>query len=338
MEDIFKSLGKIFYRYVSEDDISIYRIVGFSGNKTVKAKIIEPEKDKGNIIQIPYKTVCEEYTFLIPDSMVIVSDVNVGTRNTDDGMKLSVSDIIVASYRIGDINAGITEPWAVCRQNITDLFSQIMVNNPEDALVGMSTTKDSMPAGVDYEIMMACESMNKSVMVNTYITDTLDEFLSLFKTTPFDRILEGNTIEHIRAVESKLNRKLRLKPGVKSVDGYCITLQQLLKENNFWNDVERGFNILSINKPIELGDDKESLSDNMRFELSTILHKAIGATMVIKYDMDIDLSEFRNREYVLLRDSNKGDYIEPDLENEQTKEEINNIMGIVDVDKSKYVL
>ena len=71
MEDIFKSLGKIFYRYVSEDDISIYRIVGFSGNKTVKVKIIEPEKDKGNIIQIPYKTVCEGYTFLIPAGIAV---------------------------------------------------------------------------------------------------------------------------------------------------------------------------------------------------------------------------------------------------------------------------
>lgn len=347
MDEIFKSLGKIFYKYISEDYLEVFRIIGFAGNDTVKVKVIEGG-DVNSTLTMKYKTICEEYTFLLPDGVIVFSEVNVGTRNTDNGLRLNVSDIIVAQYRSDDISSGNMEPWAVCRQNITDLFSQMMVENPEDALVGMSTTKASLPAGVEYEIMMACESMNNSIMVNMYLIDTLDDILGLIKTQPFDKVLEANTIDHVRSVENKLNRKLKLKPGTKSVDGYCLTLRQLLTENNFWSDVEQGFNILTINTPIELTETMESLSEDMKYKLSHIIRKAIANTIVIKYDLDIDLSEFKNNPYVLVRDSNKdlyvvgyttlGDYIEPDMENEAIKKEMEEIISMIPVDKSKYFM
>lgn len=346
MNDVFKSLGKIFYKYISEDTVNIYRIVGFTSDENVKAKVIEGE-NVGSIITMKYKTVCDEYTFLLHDGVIIFSDVNVGTRNTDNGMKLSVSDVIVAQYRTYDITSGNNIPWVVCRQNITDLFSQMLVENPEDALVGMSTTEASMPAGVDYEIMMRCDGINNSILVNIYLQDTLDDILSIIKTKSFDKLLEANTIDHVRAVEAKLNRKLKLKPGTKSVDGYCLTLKQLLVENNFWYDVEQGFNIISINTPMELSETGESLSEDMRYKLSHIIRKAIANTIVIKYDMDIDLSEFKNK-YVLVRDSNNdlyvvgyttlGEYIEPDMENEAIKKEMEEIISMIPMDKSKYFM
>lgn len=341
--DVYIALGKIFYKYI-EDDLTVYRIVGFSNQQTVKAKVIEG-KNKDSIVTMKYKDVCDNYTFLLENAKIILSTVNVGNRNTDNGLLLSVSDVIIAEYRTNDINKGITEPWCVCRQNITDVFSQLMTrDNPEEALVGLSVTKDSMPEGLDYKMMLACESIINTVIVNIYLNDTLDDLLSLIKTKPFDNILHANVIDHIRSVEAKLNRKLKLKPGVQSVDGYCLTLKQLLKENNFWYDIEQGFNIISINSPIEL--DGESLSENMKFALSNIIRKPIDKTIVIKYDMDIDLDEFRT-DYVLIRDSNKdlyvigyttsGVYVEPDMENEILKKKIQDSINMISVDKSKYL-
>lgn len=340
--DIYCTLGKIFYKYI-EDDLTVYRIVGFSNQQTVKAKVIEG-KNKDSIITMKYKDVCENYTFLIEDGKIILSTVDVGNRNTENGLSLSVSDVIVAEYRTNDINEGNTDPWCVCRQNITDVFSQLIVENLEDALVGLSVTKDSMPEGLNYQMMLACEKIINTVIVNIYLNDTLDDLLSLIKVKAFDSILNANVIDHIRSVEAKLNRKLKLKPGVQSVDGYCLTLKQLLKENNFWYDVEEGFNIISINSPIEIEND--SLSENMKFALSNIIRKPIDNTIVIKYDMDIDLSEFRN-EYILVRDSNKdlyvigftttGVYIEPDMENEIIKKKIQDSINMISVDKSKYL-
>lgn len=346
--DAFKSLGKMCYKYLSEKDesLELLRIVGLGGND-VYVKVIESE-DKSKIAnkeKVKFETLCEEYTFLSPDGVITFSDVNVGTRNTDTGNRLSVSDVIIAQYRTSDMLAGNTEPWVVCRQNITDLYSQMLVGSVDDALVGMSSTKASMPAGIDYEIMMACEGMNKSIMVNFYLPDTLEDILSIIKTQPFDNILEANLIDHIRSMESKLNRKLRLKPGTKSVDGYCVTLEQLLKENNFWYDVEQGLNIISLDKVIETNEDN-SLTEDLRYIISTILKQPIASSIVIKYDMDIDLEEFKNSKYILIRDANKdlyvigyttlGEYIEPDMENEQIKKEIESIMGLIPLDNSKY--
>lgn len=351
--DVFKTLGKMCYKYLSEKDesLELLRIVGITSSDIVKVKILESE-DKNNIGKInkvSYNKLHEEYTFLEPSGIIIFSDVNVGTHNNENGSIRNVSDVIVAEYRTIDINSGNYEPWVVCRQNITDLFSQLLVQeNPEEALVGMSTTKASLPAGIDYKIMMACESVNKTIVVNMYLKDTLKDILDIIKVSYFDKILESNCIDHIRYVESKINRKLKLKKGVKSVDGYCLTLEQLLKENNFWYDVEQGFDIVSINKDIETDESGESLSEQFRYELSTILRKAIASTIVIKYDMDIDLDEFKNNEYILLRVPNNdlyvigfttiGEYIDPDMQNEEIKKEIENIMNCIVMDKSKYTI
>jgi hypothetical protein len=102
--------------------------------------------------------------------------------------------------------------------------------------------------------------------------------------------------------------------------GWCRNLDILLKSNSFRSDINQMLGITDIGfilKPYIIekelpgkdGEKYDSLTDDVRMWLSSIYKLNITDTTVLKYDHDIDLVEFKESKYFLLRDTTNVLYL-----------------------------
>lgn len=265
----------------------------------------------------------KDYTPLEPDGIMTFNIVSILNQATKEEIK----DVVVTASKILNIKIGDTLPYAVCRQNITDIFYNLLVKTEEDMLVGLSINRDNCPGNFDYGLMLACDSIDYTDSINFYRTDILDDILSMVKVSKFDTVLETLFIRHMKFVND---------PAIqfrKEDKGWCKNLKTLLKENNFQEDVNQMLGITGIETVIDkytvkktLPNDEEytSLDPDFSDWLCSIFKINIADITVIEYNHDINLAEFNNARYLLLRDgSNKlylavytlaGEYHESDLE------------------------
>lgn len=271
-------LGDKFYKYNKETDtVKIIRI------KTIKNEnsfVAYDEKTK-EVIRITKQEIFDlGYTRLKPDGCILFTVVLL-----QDNMK----DVIVSLYRTKDENNGI--PYCICRQNIYDLFAnQIQKNNIH--YIGMSISIDTCPVDVEYQIMLACNGIDKSTMISYYIGDTLDDILSFIKLDKFDIVLKT------------MYDKIDIRNN--TIRGYCSNVRDLLTQNNFMWDVLRGYNIYQT--PFEIIVIEDQLDPAQRMVLEDMLKVEMFQTYVIKYDKDINLNDIK-REYVLVSDIKDNVYI-----------------------------
>ena len=345
---IFDSVGNKYYTYENdkEESLKLIRVVGIQNTTDVKIKILDsPNKEEiGNINKIKFKEL-EDWTRLIGYGKIIFSTVTVGT-NTGGG--ITVPDVIVAgySYKEAKLSGQYTKPFVACRQCIGDVYDSMMQESPELSLVGMSCNQMSIPEGIEFDALLACTKIDLTSNVTFYIDDTLDDILNMVKTKPYDKVLESDLLDHVNYMERKLGRKIGFNSAIKSCDGYCRDLRQLLEENNFWYDLQSYIGIIKINVPVEIDTEDINrchLSEDLKIDLSNILMKNIGETWVIKYDLDIDIDTIK-KDHFLLMDSNNilwvvcyetiGEYIAPDKEVEDIKDAMKN--SILDVNMMKY--
>lgn len=313
-----------FYKYV-EDTVIELKIVKFYNAEKCKCKVIKGP-DTGIEINIPIKTLQDEYTMLSNDGIIIFNIVKIND---------TLDDVMVTVFRSEDMIKGINIPNVVCRQCVLDLFAKMIDPNKAD-YVGLSISKETCPADIEFENFLACESIKHSVVLAYYIGDTLDDILSLFKHNEFDSTLHCLFINHCDsflktnpAMADYLRRK-------GEADGYVQNISDLLKLNNFEYDLYRTFNII----PTTL--DSEHFTDGVLSKLaekvlSEILRAKIYKSLVIKYDKDIDL-EAINKKYCLVSDKNGTVYIVAyfvngtyytniDDDNEQNIEKLVTLMG-----------
>lgn len=303
---IFNKLGMLYYHYPDGKNLELVRLVGFQNVETAKVKYIQSlDKEVGTIEKVPTNTF-SKYKALKPVGKVMISNVFVGKTEADK-MDVNCFDVIISAY-IDRGEVGIHLPNVVCRQSIVDLFDQIGTGADDARLFGMSTNQECMPEGIDFHVMMACTNVENSTVCNFYYTDTLEDILELVKLQSFNKTLEGLFNDHIKFVENKLRRKIKIHPGTQSLDGFCLTVDQLLKENGFWGDVEREMGIVSLNCELELDESGDKLTPDMMNKLSHIYSMIITDTLVSPYDFSVDIKDYKDKIF-MLRDVNKKLYM-----------------------------
>lgn len=315
-------LGYKLFKELEDDTIDLVRIIDIfkNKNKDIPELMIKNE-GTGEIKKISGSEL-KGYTPLEPDGLITFNIVKIAT-----GENTFVKDVIVTASKILNIKIGDTLPYAICRQNITDVFYNLLVKDEDDMIVGLSVNRDTCPANFDYGIMLACDEIIYTDSVNIYRTDILEDVLKMVKNVKFDSVLSSLYNKHIEYVQDP---NLQFK---KEHKGWVKDLKTLLKENNFQEDINQMLGITSINPIIENhsvvkqlpdGEKYTSLSDAMINWLSSIFKINIDNITVIEYGHDINLAEFNNARYFIFRDgvnklylavyTTNGEYHETDLE------------------------
>lgn len=336
---IQKNLGSKFYYYV-ENRLSVFRIVEIASATDVKI-VYDDEPDKLYTIKMQ-EILDKQCHKLTPDGIIAFSIVEAIGASKDH---TSIDDVMVCAWIRNKDGIMSETPSVICRQNVNDVFYTPFMKDENDIKVGISVTEKTCPAEINFKDILACVKVNKSITYNIYIGDTLDDILSHLKKKLFDRTLDLNLTEHLKYI-GKLNGGdiAKLKPGVKEVDGFCIDLETLLKENNFWYDVETELNITPLNIKLNI-DEENQLSQEDIHILSDIFKIKISRAIALEYKHDIDLSKI-NMPYVLIRDTEKiyvvgylsdGEYISTDIVNSSDSgEAIYESLSKLAYNKEKY--
>lgn len=242
-------------------------------------------------------------------------------------------DVVVTLLRRTDAMMGLNVPCVICRQSVTDFFYSVLSQEYDHGRVGVSASEKTCPSNIPYGDLLICDGIVISNMVQVYYNDTMDSVLDCISVVKYNDVLRELYDKH---VEASKNPILKFKNSDK---GWCTTLQLLLMENNFWIDVDQAFNITDVDfdiknyiieKEDEAGRGYHSLTnDALRFFSSTFQLNMVDC-IITEYDYDIDLGEYRNECYVMIRDMTEklylmvyrveGTYLEQDLAIRKEKE------------------
>lgn len=327
--ELKKMIGYKFYKVADDDSVSIIRLIETEDFNN-KVKVKDGDKTK-NISLFELK----QYTPLEPTGFIMFIRALMNKDTPDES-----EDVIVSLYRMLDVKLEMIEPYAVCRQSVSDFFYTIMKSNPEHDYVGVSVTRENCPTNIPYQTLMACDDILKTDMVNFYLDDTLDDILNCLDTADYDLTLNKCYLEHMKTVNPMY---------IESLDkndedhGWCRNLQKLLEINNFINDIDTMRNVtaleFNLSKYLEKKQEFKDIDDESEivYQFNDIMLRFFNYifkihavdTDVILYDYDIDLGEFRNSNYIFMRDisnktylvvyKTKGEYLEEDLIEEFNK-------------------
>lgn len=324
-------LGYKLFKELEDGSIDLIRIVKLKkrSNGELKEILVHNEgTDEYKTYKNDFDKI-SNYTPLEPDGVCTFSIVIMG--NEKQGF---TKDIIATTAKFLNIKIGDALPYAVCRQSITDIFYNLLCASEDDMIVGLSVNQDTCPANYDFRNMMACSGVEYMEMVNFYRTDTIDDILKLINVSRFDIVLDDLFLQYAESCEDPT---IIMK---KKHKGWVRNLKSLLYDNNFQEDINQMLGITDINpsikdhsvtKTLPNGEDYTSLDEEMTQWLSSIYKLNISDTTVLEYDHDINLGEFNNARYFLLRDPSKklylivytlnGEYHASDLEAELEKKD-----------------
>ena len=311
-KNIKKYLGYKFYKMKedSSDEVELIRIININDfNDKVIVKDLDTNETKKLLIDS-----LKGYTPLEPTGFVIFSKIGM----KDIGISYD-TDVLITLYRLFDIKMRIFEPYAICRQGVADFFYSMISNNPDIDLAGISCSREDCPANVRYDELAACDKVFEQITVNFYLDDTIDDLLECINTQVFDDVLERTYEQHMLSLNPLYN-----KEGDKNISkhGWCRNLKTLLIDNNFQNDMDTMRNITAVdfkisdhlkNKIVQSNGEELSIDylddDLLKFIANTFRINIKDNAIAIKFDVDVDLSDFNNNNYLLLRDTDNITYI-----------------------------
>lgn len=310
-------IGYKFFKILDDDSVEVIRLAYARKYKKGAPSEVKIINSDGVYEKIRVEKL-KEYTPLEPDGYCTF---NIATLV--DGNKKIHKDVIVTASKFLNLKIGDTMPYAVCRQNITDVFHNLVCTNDNDMMVGLSINQDTCPANFDFRTMMVCNNIEYTNVVNFYRNDNLSDIISLIKESKFDEVLADCYSKHVKATgDPSLNFKRHHK-------GWCKDLITLLNQNNFESDIDQMLGITTVDFDIDeyivKSDDKDSVTDDLKLWLSSIYKAAINSTLILEYDHDINLADFNNVRYTLIRSTitNKlyvfvytvdGEYFESELQ------------------------
>ena len=325
---IFKYQGYRFFKEREDGDFDIIRVIRISEWNN---KITYKNEDTGEIVETSIESI-KGFTPLSPIGYIVIGSATMKDYETNT----LYPDIIVSLFNITDVKMGIEVPYAICRQSVSDFFYTILKGTDEHEFVGVSSTRDDyMATNVPYEQLMMCYSINDKDVINIYLNDTLESILECVDTKKYDKVLLESYIKHMKSK----NLMFTLTDQSPKCDyGWCQDLKTLLQINNFMNDVDVMRNITCFDFEIEkelvtsISEDgtkhQEFNNELLQFFNYTFKINAVR-DYVIPYYYDIDLAEFKNQNYVLIRDSKgilylvvylvEGEYLQQELIDETNK-------------------
>lgn len=268
-----------YYRYVNDKLIQI-RLMRV---KNDNCYVVEANGQRFNMTKAEFKT----YEKLRPDGYV-----SFAVAQLEDGFK----DVIVGFYRKEDFTSSTPLPFAACRMNVYDMYTNAINKDKNIMYISCSVNQDSCPADMKFKLMFACNGMESTEFVATYIEDTLEDILKPVNTLPYDDVLY---------ILDKGYDKTK-------VSGSCPTLKQMLVQDRFIDDVYYGFKELKV---------QFKYIAEVALELTHAIEDIIKRQMInpvwTKFDRDIDLSKIED-EYIIIRDIDddlfivsykKGEYV-----------------------------
>lgn len=297
---------KIFKK--EKDDLKIYRILDTKkrneGNDPT-VKIRDLDNNEESIVKL---NDLEGYTPLEPDAYITFNIVYI----EDNGKKLY--DVIVTGSKMLNLKIGDMTPYVVCRQSITDIFYNMMAKSEDDMIVGLSINQDDCPTNFDFRDFLSCDGVEETHYINYYRMDTIDSIIDIINTKNINNILEKNYIEHIKASKN-------VNAAFKKEDrGWCKDINILLKENNFQSDIDQMLGITAVNFKMEdhierkilpgtKDEEYDTISDDLKLWLSQLHRININTISIIEFGYDIDLVDFKNSRYFLIRDNTNKLYL-----------------------------
>lgn len=302
-------IGYKFFREVG-DEVELIRLVHVKKYKEGNPAEVTVRDEGTGLTRKIRVDALKEYQPLVADGLVTFNIVNV--KSEDGNLH---KDVIITGSKILNIQIGDTLPYVVCRQSITDVFYNLVCKTDDDMITGLSINQDDCPANFDFRIMLACDGIGYSENINFYRTDTIDDILGMVKVHKFDAILEDLYNRH---VEASGNPLALMK---KQDKGWCKDLVTLLTENSFQNDLNEMLGITSVDfniaefitkKPLPGKEDEtyDSITDDFKFWLSNDIFKInIDDVTIIEYGHDINLGDFNDSRYLLLRDNTNTLYL-----------------------------
>lgn len=307
--------GMIGYKFFKEEENEI-KLIRLIKTRKYKNTILDPVevlvRDENTKEEYKLRTeiLKNEYTPLMPDGLLTFNIA--GLR---DGKGKIVKDVIVTASKILNVQIGDRIPFAVCRQNITDIFYNLICKSENDMMVGLSINRDNCPTNFDYRIMLSCDDISYTESFNIYRNDTLKDILQYIKLNKFNKIMEENYKEFVSTTND---------PGLifkKSSKGWCKDLVTLLKENNFQNDIDEMLGITAVDFEIAPFLEDKSIPGKEEYTYKTpskefhdwLAYNVFKLNMkditVLEYDHDINLGDFNNSRYFFLRDNSDKLYM-----------------------------
>ena len=301
-------LGSKWYRYDKDGNLVVVRVVRHNSDTNVSVIRLKQKLDEIQSLEkrkIDIRDLEDAYTMLNPDGYVTFNIVTIG--NKEDGKP--VQDVVITLHRLKDLNTGNKVPYAVCRQNVINTYSTVIMKHSTDWEVGMTMSVETIPEGIDYNIMTACNTCDKVIAVAAYLDDNLEDILGLVKPKDlheYDFVLNELYKDHINNIP-KLFREEACKAPIHK--GYCRYLAQLLDYTDFMYDFERAFGIAKIND-IEINDECIEQGDLingfiMKKPQLEIIEKAYGFKFInpifMLFDKDINIDELSD-EIALVKD------------------------------------
>lgn len=301
-------IGYKFFKKFDDDTVEIIRLIRAKSYKdptSIPANVII-RKENGSEEKIRSDEL-KEYIPLEPDGVIMISIVEMSA--TDDS---KFKDIIITGIKFLNMRMGDSVPFVVCRQNIVDIYNNLVVRTEDDYIYGCSINQNSCPSNYDFRVFLQCDKVIDTISINIYRNDTLDDILSLINTTKYDEILAENKKTFINN-ETGIKNVTKAIFG-KSYKGWCKTLEQLLLENNFFSDINEMFGIIDVDfnlkdfiiiRKLPNGEEYYSVNDEMIWWLSGLYNAPIKEITVLEYNHDINLGDFNNSRYFFIRDNNK---------------------------------
>lgn len=260
------------------------RLYKYIGDRLVQCRLMRVKNSNSYVVKTGKTNVTinyeqyKSYTKLREDGCIIISEVELS-----DG----IPDIIVSFFRYKDMTKGV--PYAVCRQNIYDVFTNTIENDGGAMYIGCSVSKTTCPENIKFAMMMACNKVISSHMIAVYYDDDLDNIMECLNGT-------GGMSRYNQVMEILNSGYIKDK-----VRGQCSSVKQLLAENHFIEDVYRGFKILKTNFSIT---GNEKFYPEFFKYIEDIIKVELIAPVITSFTRDIDLSKIKDK-YILLLDADK---------------------------------
>lgn len=287
-------IGGKYYRY-RDGFIEVFRVIKIKNDNCYIVKYdpgyeIKNLKLKNTITKMT-KADIDAAIKLRPDGVFTIAKVKNG-----------IMDDVFISLNTPDRG---TTPYCVCRQNVKDLFEVMMTGDLNNSSVGLCISQDTVPSNVNYNDMLQATEVLASTVIEVYMDDTLNSIMKLiYNIKKYD-----DTLFKIYSEASTHARKFRYHMP----QGYCLSVRELLVNNEFMRDFDKAFNIITLSEYTITSLKKYIGDTKIPEDVLARIEQATGREINSQYYLmpftkEIILSDVKT-EYNLIRDFNDDIYL-----------------------------
>jgi hypothetical protein len=236
-----------------------------------------------------------DYILIVPDCMM-----NIMFTKDDRNPENPIFDIFVCVNKSADVNNGNNEPCIVARQNMYSVSKNFMSTKGNKYYVGDCFNRKTLPSGNQkLSDLFEFTSIEESWQVCMYIDDSLDVLKYL-----------GEDINTINSYFSKIKTLYHNE----FTYGYDTSLKEFLINNNFMDHFRYAFNILPLDFPIDIKDNRDAdgniiFNKKQQTKFEDAIMKHITNVTILPYDKDIDVSKIVSYTHMIVSDSMNKIYL-----------------------------